>query len=242
MTLLMFGNERNFCIQIYVDVDKKERERECFSLLQVLASWHWSLFVIINKHTAGGRAQKSLIKTTECRCWPLIDELAEGDEAKYWNISKNFFSHSFNKKNKTKKNTEYPFQRDDNLGISRVVIERRQVEYTRRKMKDKNRNHRCSFGRPGPFWLASEWCIHDIPPVSWHDWRPPKVTGPWRHKMSSTQTIAQLNSISLFNSIEKILPVNRYDNDERLELVDLEIEICISNVSIEIYIINVSIV
>ena len=98
MTLLMFGNERNFCIQIYVDVDKKERERECFSLLQVLASWHWSLFVIINKHTAGGRAQKSLIKTTECRCWPLIDELAEGDEAKYWNISKNFFSHSFNKK------------------------------------------------------------------------------------------------------------------------------------------------
>ena len=98
------------------------------------------------------------------------------------------------------------------------------------KWKDKNRYHRCSFGRPGPFWLASEWCIHDIPPVSWHDWRPPKVTGPWRHKMSSTQTIAQLNSISLFNSIEKILPVNRYDNDERLELVDLEIEICISNV------------
>jgi hypothetical protein len=30
MTLLMFGNERNFCIQIYVDVDKRNENVNVF--------------------------------------------------------------------------------------------------------------------------------------------------------------------------------------------------------------------
>ena len=196
MTLLMFGNERNFCIQIYVDVDKKERERECFSLLQVLASWHWSLFVIINKHTAGGRAQKSLIKTTECRCWPLIDELAEGDEAKYWNISKNFFSHSFNKKNKTKKIRNIRFNA---MTISEFPESWSNVDkwnIREGKWKDKNRYHRCSFGRPGPFWLASEWHSRHSASVM------TRLTAPKSHRTLATQDVLHAdNCTTKFNLI-----------------------------------------